>query len=156
MPSIPLLIQNISKKYPNIHLEPGDDFHWSSEARTVTYMASDPQADAHILHELAHGILDHHAYTKDIELIGMERDAWTLASSKLANDFGISIHDSTIQSALDSYRDWLHARSTCPQCTATGIQTAKSTYHCLACKHNWHVNEARICSLRRYSIKNSP
>ena len=152
MLSIPLLIKNLSKQYSTLTFKTGDDFHWSFDDQTITYQAEDPQAAAHILHELAHALLQHQNYARDIELIGMERDAWAYASNKLADNFEIVIDKDTIQSALDSYRDWLHARSTCPKCTATGIETAKSHYHCLACENNWHVNEARICSLRRYSI----
>ena len=58
-----------------------------------------------------------------------------------------------IEEHLDTYRDWLHARSSCPDCTATGYQTDASTYACPACSHTWRVNEARICQLRRYSTK---
>ena len=152
MPSIPLLTKSISKKYPDISLVTGDDFHWSFDDNTITYQANDPQAAAHILHELAHALLHHQSYSRDIELIGMERDAWSYASTQLAGSFDVNIDDETVQSALDSYRDWLHARSTCPNCSASGIETSKSHYHCLACEHNWRVNEARICSLRRYSI----
>jgi DnaJ-class molecular chaperone len=54
---------------------------------------------------------------------------------------------------MNSYRDWLHARSTCPVCQATGMETKKSIYTCPACRHQWRVNEARICSLRRYHIQ---
>ena len=153
MLSIPLLIKKLSKKYPAITFEAGDDFHWSFDNQTITYQATDPEAAAHVLHELAHALLQHQNYARDIELIGMERDAWTYASTKLAGDFEVAIDKDTVQSALDSYRDWLHSRSTCPRCTATGIETAKYHYHCLACEHDWRVNEARICSLRRYSIQ---
>lgn len=152
MPSIPLLIKNISKTYPDIRFETGDDFHWSFEDNAITYQVDDLQAAAHILHELAHALLHHQNYTRDIELIGMERDAWTYASAQLGDSFNVTVDKETVQSALDSYRDWLHARSTCPNCTATGVETSKSHYHCLACEHDWRVNEARICSLRRYSI----
>ena len=152
MPLIPLLIKNLSKEYPDIVFDNGDDFHWSPNDNTVTYHTNDPQAAAHILHELSHALLGHQNYTRDIELIGMERDAWTYASNQLSGSFDVTIQNDIVQSSLDSYRDWLHARSTCPKCTATGVETAKSHYHCLACEHNWRVNEARICSLRRYSI----
>ena len=152
MPSTSLLLKSISRDYPHIHFESGDDFHWSFDNSTITYQNTDPHASAHIIHELAHALLNHHSYAKDIELIGIERDAWVYASTTLSSKYNIEIHDNVVQSALDSYRDWLHARSTCPRCKATGIETLKSEYHCIACEHNWRVNEARICSLRRYSI----
>ena len=81
----------------------------------------------------------------------MERAAWDKAVL-IALDFGQTIDTNTVESTLDSYRDWLHARSTCPNCQATGLQIKKQTYSCPACRHTWRVNEARICALRRFSL----
>lgn len=82
----------------------------------------------------------------------MERDAWNRAKTQLGPQYAVDIKDSAIEQALDSYRDWLHARSTCPNCTATGFQTKKQHYSCLACGEKWRVNEARLCGLKRYSL----
>jgi lipopolysaccharide biosynthesis regulator YciM len=82
----------------------------------------------------------------------MERQAWDY-TVKLAPTHDISVPDDIVQSTLDSYRDWIHERSTCPNCQATGIQTDKFMYSCPACSHEWKVNEARTCALRRYGIK---
>lgn len=82
----------------------------------------------------------------------MERDAWQYAKDTLGQTYDQAILDDTVEDALDSYRDWLHARSTCPACQATGIQTKKEEYKCLACRTKWRVNEARICALRRYKL----
>ena len=62
------------------------------------------------------------------------------------------LNEEVIQEHLDTYRDWLHARSICPSCTANGYQISSHTYECPACLHTWRVNEARICALRRYSL----
>lgn len=108
---------------------------------------------ASLLHELAHAILDHKTYARDIELIELERDAWTHAQATLAPTYNIAIGTNQIEDALDTYRDWLHARSTCPNCQATGVQTERNAYKCLACLSKWRVNDARICALRRYKIR---
>jgi len=82
----------------------------------------------------------------------MERQAWDY-TIKLAPKYNVAISDDMVQLTLDSYRDWLHARSTCPNCKATGVQTEKYTYVCPACSRKWQVNEARTCALRRYGVK---
>ncbi|MCY1379960.1 hypothetical protein D9M68_895230 [compost metagenome] len=84
----------------------------------------------------------------------MERDAWRYAKEKLGSNYKVTITDTVIQDSLDTYRDWLHARSTCPNCQATGMQNRKRHYRCIACQHVWRVNDARICGLRRYSLSN--
>jgi hypothetical protein len=152
MPSTPLLILALKTAYPQFHFEPGTEYAWSPALKTVFYVDSDAPNDAQLLHELSHGILDHSDYKRDVELLAMERSAWDTALS-LTDQYAVIISDDTIQSALDSYRDWLHARSTCPNCQATGLQTKRKSYNCLACHHTWNVNEARICGLRRTNTK---
>ena len=150
MPSIHWLIQRVQSDYPDIIFAAGDEFHWSAPTKTIQYNPALPSASEQLLHELSHAILRHTHYTKDIDLIGMERDAWEHARH-VAPTYDFAISDDTIQDALDSYRDWLHARSTCPGCQATGIQTKQQAYRCLACHQQWNVNEARLCALRRYT-----
>lgn len=150
MPSIHWLIQRVQSDYPDIRFSTGDIFQWSALTKTVQYDPTQADAGQQLLHELSHAILAHADYTKDIDLIGMERDAWDYAKT-LAPTYKLTINDTTVQDALDSYRDWLHARSTCPQCRATGVQVKRRTYRCLACEQLWNVNDARLCALRRYS-----
>jgi len=155
MPSTPSLLTNVKRAFPHLSFQEGDDFRWDYEAQTITYPGSpmDDQWAAQLLHEVSHGELHHQSYNRDIELIGKERDAWEYASSQIASSFGVIIDKEVIGTAMDSYRDWLHARSTCPQCTATGLEVKKHVYQCPACRHEWRVNEARLCGLRRYHIK---
>lgn len=151
MQSTASIISQLSSDNPRLSFEPGDYFAWSPAKQTVYYVKDSKDAIYFILHELAHALLKHESYSRDIELISMERQAWDHAIT-MGEKYKVAIDDELAQSNLDSYRDWLHARSTCPNCTATGIQDTKDTYSCLACGHNWRVNEARICELRRYKI----
>jgi len=128
---------------------PGEQFKWSPGKQTVFYADGD---DAQLLHELGHGLLDHSDYARDVELITLERAAWDKALEIAAN-YAVTIDDEQIEAHLDTYRDWLHARSTCPKCTAVGFQIKKATYQCPACGNQWRVNDARICGLKRYTIK---
>jgi hypothetical protein len=151
MPSTTSLANKLHSDFPALTFLAGTEFRWSPQENTIFYDQTSNDC-ASLLHEVAHAALGHTAYTKDIELIEMERDAWERAATQLAATYKISIEDKVIQDSLDSYRDWLHARSTCPHCKATGIQTEKNQYKCLVCTTKWRVNEARMCALRRYTL----
>lgn len=145
MPAISL-IKQLRQDYPTLTFKQANTFHWSPADSTVYYAdASDP---AQLLHETGHALLDHHAYDRDITLLAMERAAWEKAS-ELAAHYFISLQEDVIENALDSYRDWLHDRSTCPKCSTTGVQSTKNTYTCPACVTTWRVNDARIGQLKR-------
>ena len=149
MPSTTSLIKQLKTDYPQFNFTKFKRFLWSPSEKTVYYTGSDDDY-AFLLHELSHGLLDHAEYNRDVELIAMERAAWDKAVD-LAPKYDLKIDEEIVETTLDSYRDWLHARSTCPNCKATGLQIKKHVYNCLACHHTWRVNEARICALRRYS-----
>lgn len=151
MPLIPSLLAKLSVDHPSILLVASDDFRWSASERTVFYDTTSKDS-ATLLHEVAHALLDHRGYDKDIQLIEMEQEAWEYARTILAPRYDVTITESVTQDSLDTYRDWLHARSTCPHCQATGLQIKKNRYKCLACTRQWRVNEARLCALRRYSL----
>lgn len=155
MPLNTPLHKRISEAYPDLHFVTSEEFRWSPNDQTIHYDESDPQGDERLLHELAHALLGHSKYERDIELIALERDAWHHAKTVLALEFDASIDSNTIEDDLDTYRDWLHARSTCPNCRANGIQTATKEYTCVACQTIWRVNEAISCGLKRYT-KNAP
>jgi len=153
MHSTTLLANKLREDNPQITFSEGDDFHWAPGEATVYYVANS-DATAPLLHEAAHALLGHSSYLRDVQLLEMERDAWEYARQNLGPKYGLPIKEETAEEALDSYRDWLHARSICPHCQATGIQQQKNTYACIACGEKWRVNEARICALRRYKITN--
>jgi len=149
--SITLLIDKLIAAYPAFHFKRGADFRWDPTQKTIFYNEASSDT-ASLLHELAHAILGHESFNKDIELIEIERDAWTHATKQLSPIYDIAIPNEIVEEALDTYRDWLHARSTCPNCSATGVQTKKGTYSCIVCSTHWRVNDARVCALRRYTL----
>lgn len=150
MPSTPSLRKQLTIDHPTLTFVDGTDYHWSPTQQSITVNASYPDNPA-LLHELAHALLNHTDYSRDIHLLAMERDAWSYATHTLAPRYNVTIDDDTVEDALDTYRDWLHARSRCPSCTATGIQSQRHQYKCIACGTSWQVNDARSCALRRYT-----
>lgn len=143
------LLPKLRQDNPTLTFTEGEHFLWSPDTQTIKYR---PSAEPGLLlHELAHALLGHHSYERDIQLLAMERSAWEEAQ-RLAVTYGVSIPSQITEDHLDTYRDWLHARSTCPTCTATGYQTGAKTYSCPACSQEWRVNEARLCGLRRTKV----
>ena len=146
------IISQLKNNYPNFTFSKAHHFSWDPTKNIIFFNEEDKDCSILILHELAHAILKHNEYHRDIELISMECKAWD-KSKIIAKEYGIKIDENVIQSALDTYRDWMHQRSLCPSCGATGLQSDIHTYKCLACKNSWQVNEARQCALRRYNNK---
>lgn len=147
------LSQQLKKDYPDLSFVESDSFVWSPSEKTVYYNPKDPHVATFLLHELAHAVLGHNDYNHDIELITIERAAWDYAKTELGPRYSLQIDAAFADDTLTTYRDWLHARSTCPRCGATGLQMKRREYKCLACEQTWRVNEARVCGLKRYITK---
>lgn len=149
MAKITLLLKKLEHRLPLVEFRTGNTFAWDYTAPSITYDATSPLVDAYLLHEAGHALLNHQEYTTSIQLLELERDAWQKAED-LSKELGVTFPKEIIDDALDSYRDWLHARTICPTCQATGIEVARNRYTCLACQHAWTTNDARSCALRRY------
>lgn len=151
MPSITWLKDKLAADHQEIKFAPGNDFAWDPISHTVHYATSD-QHYPELLHETAHALLGHRSYRRDIELLRMEREAWDYAAQTLAPTYSLSIDGDVIEEALDTYRDWLHRRSSCPSCSLSGIQESATAYRCISCTERWTVNEARTCQLKRTRV----
>lgn len=152
MPSIKSLVRKLETDFPDFTFIVAEDFLWTPATSTVSYNPSIENAEQMLLHELSHGILGHSTYARDIELLTLESAAWAKAR-EIATNYDSVITEQVAEDNIDTYREWLHARSTCPECTATGVQVKESVYECPACTNSWRVNEARLCGLKRYRIK---
>ena len=146
------ILTSVKNRYSQFIFEPSDEYCWSFTNKTIYFDNSRKEQPILLLHELSHALLGHQNYSSDIELINMERQAWDKAV-KIAPEFNLVIDEDFIENSLDSYRDWLHSRSICPECNATGMQINKAVYQCPACTNKWRVNQAKNCALRRYDSK---
>ena len=150
-PSTPSLIEQLQRDYPAYQFISASQFSWKPNTATIEYSLAEFD-DGLLLHEVGHALLEHGGYQRDVTLLRLERDAWTKAV-ELSKDYQVDIDPDRVDDHLDTYRDWLHARSTCPNCRSNGVQISASNYHCPVCKSTWHVNEARRCGLKRNIIK---
>lgn len=139
------LVKQLQQKLPSVLFHEGDAFFWSPRDAAVTYRSSKRIADQwSLLHEAAHALAKHKSYASDLELLLLEVEAWDKARL-LGEEFGISIDEDHIQDCLDTYRDWLHQRSTCPRCSVVSLQVSPSEYLCHNCDARWQVSASRFC-----------
>ena len=140
------LLVKLQNSYPKIAFQAASRFYWSPKDQVVYYDPSKKDAPAKwaLLHELSHGILAHTTYRTDFELLQLEASAWAKAK-EVAKMYKITIDEDHLQDCLDTYRDWLHARSTCPACQEHGVQRDNKVYTCINCGNEWHVSASRFC-----------
>jgi hypothetical protein len=138
------LLRKLQADYPEIAFVEGEAFYWSPADKSVTYspIQTEPEIGQwSLLHEVSHGILGHERYQSDFELMKLEVEAWHHAK-RLARRYGVQIDAEHIEDCLDTYRDWLHRRSTC---STVSLQKDPKTYQCHNCKTQWHVSSSRFC-----------
>jgi hypothetical protein len=152
MQSISSLVRNITADYPYAFII-GADFKWSPTTASIYFPTPSSVEDIwSLLHEVAHAELKHATYSSDVQLVNHEAEAWKYAAGIIAPHYKVTIDEDYIENHLDTYRLWLHERSTCPTCGQNGLQT-KNTYSCLNCRCIWRANEARLCALRRVTLR---
>ena len=91
-----------------------------------------PSAELLLLHEVAHAVLGHRDFKMDVERLRMEMEAWEKAR-ELARVYGVEYDEDLAQMELDTYRDWLHQKSRCPECGLTRFQNLSGQYRCPRC-----------------------
>lgn len=137
------LLKLLCRDYPGLRFEPSTRCYWSPQHNTVFYDNDEHTSKAWgLLHELGHALLGHSDYCNDLDLLQKEILAWEEAKS-LGKKYGVIIDDSYIEDCLDTYRDWLHKRSTCPQCGIKALANSEYSYSCFNCGATWRVSPAR-------------
>lgn len=147
------LIKDLDKRFEWLNFQAGKQFCWSPKNSKVNYKkgASNPEAKWSLLHEVSHAILHHTHYNDDFDLLQLEVSAWH-QTHELAKQYNVEINEEYVQDCLDTYRDWLHMRSACPNCGQQSLQTTRKQYRCFNCRNSWQVSNSRLC--RTYRFKN--
>lgn len=148
------LLKKLVHDFPDITFTAGEQFYWSPKHQEVFYakdLKSSRAAPWSLLHELGHALLGHSSYTSDLELIEMESQAWEKAK-EIGTKYGFEIDDPHIQDCMDTYRDWLHQRSACPNCGTRSLQQNSKHYKCFNCGEIWAVSSSRFCRPYRRKI----
>lgn len=146
-------LQTLQALLPGITFSAKDSFYWSPKTQTVAYNAETLKHQEGVwslIHEAAHAQLAHTTYKTDFELLLLEVAAWECAT-QIGKTLDIIVAEEHVQDCLDTYRDWLHRRSTCPTCGSVGLQHSEILYRCHNCNGEWRVTAARFC--RPYRLK---
>jgi hypothetical protein len=141
------LLKRIAADYPDLAFIESAHFAWHAGRKHVSYQKTGKNVQHStwaLLHELGHALLGHTDYRHDIELLQLVVGAWERAR-ELARHYGLSIDEDYIQDCLDTYRDWLHLRATCPTCYGRSLQVSERRYHCFNCQAEWQVSRSRLC-----------
>lgn len=148
------LLLKLQKDYPELSFKSGEVFCWSPKTREVLYKEHSVDDDKPLwalMHEVAHALLRHENYTNDFELVQLESEAWQKARI-LGRHYKIPIPNEHIQDCLDTYRDWLHARSLCPNCHRNGLEDSSGHYQCLNCPAAWQVTKEKLKRVYRRKL----
>lgn len=152
------IIQAISPLLPaGCRLMASETFHWSPKTKTIHIVErrlNDHPGQAALIHELSHATLGHQSYQLDSELVALETEAWDQAKL-ISSELGLDIDKTYIEDCLDTYREWLYTRSTCPECKTNGLQVDRSTYDCVNCSTSWRVSPSRFCRAYRMRSRHS-
>ena len=134
MPKLTSLLNKLQQDYPELSFSSAERYQFSPPA-TIYFDAANPEPLL-LLHELGHYLLKQYDYTSDIELLRIESAAWQQAK-QLCATYKVEWDEDFAEDRLDSYRNWLHANSLCPNCQISGYQDTNGLYHCPLCAKKW-------------------
>ncbi len=149
------VLNSLQTTYPTLKFKEGSTFYWSPKTKEVFYTtkSDEPSSTWSLLHETSHALLGHTSYKTDFELLRLEIAAWEKAF-ELSKGFAINIDQNHVQDCLDTYRDWLYARSICPYCKNKSLQQSDLKYYqCFNCHATWKVTPSRFCRAYRGTKK---
>jgi hypothetical protein len=122
-------LAKIKNDFPSLRFVEGPRFLFRPP-RTVVYVSGGSQLL--FLHELGHALTGLYDFKTEVERLKIEALAWEKAK-ELASNYGVSVDEDLIEEELDSYRDFLHQKSRCPECGLTRFQTPDGNWYCPRC-----------------------
>lgn len=143
--SLPKL-SNIITDFPDINFEKADIFYWSAKDNTVYFESASLRTEKglwQLLHEVSHAVLGHKNFNSSISLLKMETEAWAKAK-QISEKYQLTINHTYVERCLDTYRDWLHKRSTCPGCSSLGIEADDCLFSCFNCGKKWQAGSSQL------------
>ena len=125
-------LAKIKSDYPELKFVKGRKFAFRPPKTIIVPENGDEFDSLRLLHELGHALIRLWDFNTEIERLKIEVLAWEKAK-ELAPSYGISVNEDLIEGELDSYRDWLHQKSRCPECGLTRFQTPDGIFRCPRC-----------------------
>lgn len=127
------LLNQLVKDFSQFRFVRGKKFKFRPP-KTIVVGPNEAEADMMLLHEVGHALLKHRSYATDLSRLKMEAAAWEKAR-ELAIHYEIAFREEAAQEELDTYREWLHQKSRCPECGLTRFQSSDGAYHCPRCEN---------------------
>ena len=127
------LLKQLQNDYKEFVFRPGGKKYLFRPPHTIVLGPDEEMSELLLLHELSHAVLQHFSFDTDIKRLKMESDAWA-KTKELAKKYGVEVDDDYIEDQLDTYRDWLHAKSKCKKCGLTRFETPDGKWHCPFCE----------------------
>ena len=124
-------LAKIKSDFPSLKFVVGKRFKFRPP-RTIVVPSDNPEPLL-LLHEVGHALLEHYDFKTEVGRLKMEVEAWEKAR-ELCVLYGVYVDEELIESELDTYRDWLHQKSRCPECGLTRFQTPDGVFHCPKCE----------------------
>ncbi len=146
------LVAKLDKEFPKVDFIKSTTFKWDPDNLKIFYSPAAEDSLWSLLHEVGHMVLGHQTYRSDFSLLKMEAQAWYKAK-EIAAKHEMEIDTEHIEKCLDSYRDWLYARSNCRECMQTGMEISTGLYKCINCHFRWKVTPERFCRVYRKKIE---
>jgi hypothetical protein len=125
-------LAKIKADFPSLRFIKGRKFAFRPPRTIVTPENFSEDEYPLLLHELGHALVGRFDFKTEIERLQIEVLAWEKAR-ELAASYEIEIDENLIQGELDTYRDWLHQKSRCPNCGLTRFQTPDGVFRCPKC-----------------------
>lgn len=122
-------LAKIKSNYPSLRFVSGKRFAFRPPKTIVV----EPDGEALLLlHEVGHALIGKYDFKTEVDRLKIEVLAWEKAK-ELCGQYGVFIDEELIESELDTYRDFLHQKSRCPDCGLTRFQTPDGIWHCPRC-----------------------
>lgn len=123
------IVERLKADYPDLRFVTGRKFAFRPP-RTVAMPKDFSEHDGLLLlHEVGHALTGLFDFNTEVERLKIEVTAWEKAR-ELAPLYGVVVDEDLIETELDTYRDWLHQKSRCPDCGLTRFQTPDGVWHC--------------------------
>ena len=128
-----VLLGRLQADFPDVVWREGKKYLFRPP-KTIMLGPAEEYDDLLLLHELGHYLCGHRNFDTLPRRVKMEREAWDKAR-ELCNKYGVSYNEDVAETELDTYRDWLDAKSRCPKCGLTRYQTSDGEFHCPRCEN---------------------
>ena len=123
------LVARLARDFPEINFVLGERIKFRPPRTVVVEAGGEPGL---LLHEVGHALSGRFGFRTEIERLRIEVEAWERARV-LGERYGVDLDEDLVQDELDSYREWLHQKSRCPDCGLTRFQTPDGVWHCPKC-----------------------